>query len=78
MEAGRVRQENFHQYRLLTMAEAPRVEVHFLQGSPQPTGLGEPPLSPVAPAVANAIFALTGRRLRRLPLGPALTDLSRR
>jgi isoquinoline 1-oxidoreductase beta subunit len=78
VEAGRVRQENFHQYRLLTMAEAPRVEVHFLQGSHQPTGLGEPPLSPVAPAVANAIFALTGRRLRRLPLGPALTDLSRR
>jgi isoquinoline 1-oxidoreductase beta subunit len=77
VEEGRVQQENFHQYRLLTMAEAPRVEVHFLEGSDEPTGLGEPPLSPVAPAVANAIFALTGQRIRRLPLNPALAELSR-
>jgi isoquinoline 1-oxidoreductase beta subunit len=77
VEEGRVRQENFHQYRLLAMSEAPRVEVHFIEGAEQPTGLGEPPLPPVAPAVANAIFALTGKRLRRLPLEPALTELSR-
>jgi isoquinoline 1-oxidoreductase beta subunit len=77
VEGGRVRQENFHQYRLLPMSEAPRVEVHFIEGAEQPTGLGEPPLPPVAPAVVNAIFALTGKRLRRLPLEPALTELSR-
>lgn len=77
IEDGRVEQENFHQYRLLAMGDAPRVDVHFLEGSEQPTGLGEPPLPPVAPAVANAIFALTGQRIRRLPLNPALLELSR-
>jgi isoquinoline 1-oxidoreductase beta subunit len=77
VEAGRVRQANFHQYRLLAMREAPLVEVHFIEGAEQPTGLGEPPLPPVAPAVANAIFALTGQRIRRLPLEPALEELSR-
>jgi isoquinoline 1-oxidoreductase beta subunit len=77
VERGRVQQENFHQYRLLSMREAPRVEVHFIQGAEKPSGLGEPGLPPVAPAVANAIFALTGERIRKLPLNPSLIALSR-
>jgi isoquinoline 1-oxidoreductase beta subunit len=77
VERGRVQQENFHQYRLLAMREAPRVEVHFIQDTEKPSGLGEPGLPPVAPAVANAIFALTGERIRKLPLNPSLIALSR-
>lgn len=68
MDRGRVRQSNFNDYRLLRMAEAPTIEVHFVRSSAPPSGLGEPPVSPVAPAVANAVFALTGKRIRRLPL----------
>jgi CO/xanthine dehydrogenase Mo-binding subunit len=68
VEQGRVKQANFHEYRLLRMDEAPPVEVHFVPGGETPTGLGEPAVPPVAPAVANAVIALTGERLRRLPL----------
>jgi isoquinoline 1-oxidoreductase beta subunit len=68
VEQGRVKQANFHEYQLLRMDEAPPVEVHFVPGGETPTGLGEPAVPPVAPAVANAVFALTGERLRRLPL----------
>jgi isoquinoline 1-oxidoreductase beta subunit len=71
VEQGRVKQGNFHDYRLLRIDEAPRVEVHFVPSTQKPSGLGEPPLPPVAPAVANAIFALTGQRIRRLPLALA-------
>jgi isoquinoline 1-oxidoreductase beta subunit len=73
--AGRVQQTNFHQYRWLRFDEAPPVEVHFVPSQESPSGMGEPPVPPVAPAVANAIFALTGRRLRRLPLGASLAQL---
>ncbi len=59
---------SFGDYRLLRMGEAPPVSVHFIQTDAEPRGLGEPPLPPVAPAVANALFALTGRRVRKLPL----------
>jgi len=68
VESGRVRQSNFHDYRVLRMNEAPAIEVHFVRSTEAPSGLGEPPLPPVAPAVVNALFALTGRRVRRLPL----------
>jgi isoquinoline 1-oxidoreductase beta subunit len=64
---------SFNDYRLLRMGEAPPVSVHFIQSDEDPRGLGEPPLPPVAPAVANAVFSLTGRRLRRLPLQKSLT-----
>ena len=74
VERGRVRQTNFDGYRLLRMNEAPRVEVHFVPSAAPPSGLGEPPVPPVAPALANAIFALTGNRLRRLPVGERLSS----
>lgn len=68
VEAGRVRESNFHLYRMVRIDEAPVVEVHFVTSAEPPSGLGEAPLPPVAPAVANAVFALTGQRLRALPL----------
>jgi isoquinoline 1-oxidoreductase beta subunit len=68
VDSGRVRESNFHQYRMLRIDEAPIVDVHFVRSSAAPTGLGEAPLPPAAPAVANAVFALTGRRVRKLPL----------
>jgi isoquinoline 1-oxidoreductase subunit beta len=67
-----VEQRNFDRYPLLRMNEAPTVEVHFVNAAANPTGLGEPPVPPVAPAVANAWFALSSQRVRRLPLVPAV------
>lgn len=66
-------QSNFHDSPLLRMREMPEIEVHLVPSSEKPTGIGEPGTPPIGPAVANAVFALTGRRLRRLPLGPVPT-----
>jgi isoquinoline 1-oxidoreductase beta subunit len=66
-ERGAVVQGSFDDFPLLRIDEAPRVEVHLVQGEGRPLGAGEVALPPVAPAVANAIFAATGKRLRRLP-----------
>jgi isoquinoline 1-oxidoreductase beta subunit len=68
MENGRIEQSNFNQYPILRMANQPVVEVHFLQSDNPPTGVGEPALPPVAPAISNAIYAASGHRVRTLPL----------
>lgn len=70
VENGRVQQSNFHDYPFLRIHEAPDIEVHVVPSAEQPTGTGEPPLPPIAPAVTNAIFAATGKRIRRLPIRP--------
>jgi isoquinoline 1-oxidoreductase subunit beta len=69
IEAGRVKQANFDTYPLLRLAEMPVVETHIVASAEPPGGVGEPGTPPIAPAVANALFALNGKRLRRLPLG---------
>ncbi len=65
---GRVEQSNFHDYRMLRMSEMPKVEVHIVPSKEAPGGIGEPGTPPIAPAVANAIFAATGKRIRKLPI----------
>jgi CO/xanthine dehydrogenase Mo-binding subunit len=65
---GRVEQSNFHDYPLLRLDETPVIEVHILPSEAAPGGVGEPGVPPLAPAVANAVFAATGQRLRRMPL----------
>jgi isoquinoline 1-oxidoreductase beta subunit len=67
---GGVVQDSFRDYPLLTMAEMPAVDVHIVSTNEPPGGVGEPGLPPIAPAVANAVFAATGRRVRRLPMTP--------
>jgi isoquinoline 1-oxidoreductase beta subunit len=69
IDKGRVVQSNFHDYPLLRMREMPVVEVYLIDSKDKPTGIGEPATPPIAPAVANAIYALTKQRMRRLPLG---------
>jgi isoquinoline 1-oxidoreductase subunit beta len=72
-KAGAIEQSNFHDYPLLRINEAPRnIHVHLVESEAPPAGVGEPGVPPVAPAVANAIFAATGERRRELPLGRRL------
>ena len=68
---GRVEQSNFHDYPLLRISQMPQVEVHIVPSQAAPTGVGEPGVPPLAPAVANALFAATGKRLRKLPFETA-------
>ncbi len=75
LERGRMIQSNFHDYPLLRIPDTPsKIEIHFLRSDNNPTGLGEPGVPPLAPAVAGAIFAATGRRIREFPFTNA--DLS--
>jgi isoquinoline 1-oxidoreductase beta subunit len=71
LNAGRVEQSNFHDYLTLRIDQMPEVEVHIVPSAEAPTGVGEPATPVIAPAVANAVFAATGQRLRTLPLRPA-------
>jgi isoquinoline 1-oxidoreductase beta subunit len=68
LKDGQVEQSNFHDYPMLRMFETPQIEVHIMPSTTNPTGVGEPGVPPVAPALSNAIFAATGKRIRRLPI----------
>jgi len=68
LDRGRVAQANFDAYRMLRMPEMPEVTVHIVESHEEPGGVGEPAVPPIAPAVANALFQLTGKRVRRLPI----------
>jgi isoquinoline 1-oxidoreductase beta subunit len=71
IKEGRVEQANFDSYPALRMDAAPEIEVHLVRNTEPPGGIGEPGTSAIAPAVTNAIFAATGKRLRKLPIDPA-------
>jgi isoquinoline 1-oxidoreductase subunit beta len=68
IEDSQIVETNFHNYRVARLSDAPQIEVILREGSPKPYGVGEAPMSPIAPAIANAVFNLTGKRLRSLPL----------
>ena len=70
IDRGRVVQSNFHDYQMLRLAQMPQVEVHLVRSDAPPGGVGEAALPAIAPAVCNAIYAATGKRIRRLPIGP--------
>lgn len=70
IENGQVQQSNFDDYPLLRMDEMPQIEVHLVSRDRRPTGVGEMGVPPAAPAVLNAIFNATGRRIRHLPVRP--------
>ena len=72
LKGGEVQQSNFHQFQVLRINEMPAVEVHIMPSTEKPTGVGEPGVPPTAPAVTNAIFAATGKRIRKLPIGNQL------
>ena len=69
---GEVDQGNFDTYEPLRMEDMPEIEVHIVPSTEPPTGVGEPGVPPIGPAVANAIYAATGRRIRQLPMEKAL------
>ncbi len=65
---GRVAQSNFDNYRMMRLPQTPKITVSIIEGADEPGGVGEPGVSPIAPALLNAIFAATGKRIRSLPL----------
>ena len=69
ISSGKVQQTNFNNYRVLRGNEVPSIEVHLLESDELPGGIGEPAVALVAPAICNAIFTATGRRIRTLPIG---------
>jgi isoquinoline 1-oxidoreductase beta subunit len=77
LDKGRVVQGNFHDYRSLRIGDMPKVEVHIVPSTEAPTGVGEPGVPCIAPAVASAFFELTGQRIRRLPFASAVAKPAR-
>ena len=67
---GRVNESNFDDYKVIRMDETPEINVHIIKNQESPGGVGEPGLPPIAPAVANAVFAASGKRIRKLPILP--------
>jgi isoquinoline 1-oxidoreductase subunit beta len=78
IEDSQIQETNFHNYRVATLMDTPQIEVYIHEGSEKPLGVGEPPMSPVAPAIANAVFNLTGKRLRSLPMQAALDNFDKK
>jgi len=77
LKDGQVEQSNFHDYAVLRINEMPAIEVHTVASTAKPTGVGEPGVPPVAPAVANALYAATGQRIRTLPFAAQLKPLAK-
>jgi isoquinoline 1-oxidoreductase beta subunit len=76
LDRGRVQQSNFPDYRVMRMNEMPLVEVQLMPSGDAPGGIGEPGTSAAAPALTNALFAATGQRIRKLPVGEQLKGKS--
>jgi isoquinoline 1-oxidoreductase beta subunit len=72
IEGGGVVQRNFDTYQILRMSEMPEIDIHVVESEASPGGVGEIATPPIAPAVANAVFAATGKRVRQLPITPEL------
>jgi isoquinoline 1-oxidoreductase beta subunit len=70
IQDGRVQQSNFHDYPILRLDEMPKIEVYVVESDRRPSGIGEMGVPPVAPAVANAVYAATGKRIRHIPIKP--------
>jgi CO/xanthine dehydrogenase Mo-binding subunit len=73
-EGGQVQETNFNRFKMLRLHECPPIEVHIVPSDAEPTGIGEPGLPPIAPALCGAIFAASGKRIRRLPIMAALAE----
>jgi isoquinoline 1-oxidoreductase subunit beta len=78
IENSQIVETNFHNYRVAKLMDTPQIEVLMHEGSEKPYGVGEPPMSPIAPAIANAVFNLTGKRLKSLPLQAALDNFDKK